>query len=271
MVQSRSARATVLGLSALFLLAVVATYTLFAVFVPAANRTRIFYIVLSIVCGAELVVFAHLAHSRLARTGTPSATRPVRTQVNFLILVWFVLTLLTAAIAGNPQEGQEVNAYKVLAIYFVLTVIFFMAAYALYSKDVEVAAVDRQLAAERRSLQLNVPDIEQAMRALEELGRQHADHAVLADRVRKRMDTIRNALEGVLVSGGSLQDSRDEQVQKWTTQMEQEITQLISLCGGASRMAADQVGEALGRIANQADTILATLRRRERSALADGE
>ena len=249
--QSVSIHRTLLWMSLFFLLAALATYATFAAFVAGPDRRTTFYVAVSLVCAAELVLFAHMAHSRLARAGVPTASRAGRIQVNVLILVWLVLTIIAATVMANPAKADTIYSDRVLAVYLVLTFLFFLGVYGIYTRDIEISKVDRQLVAQRRILQLNVPDIEQVMRAVEELGRQHADQAVLADRVRKRVDTVRSALEGLLVGAHALDSEQGAEVENCDSQIIQQVTQLIGLPGGASKTAGDQVAKILSEIASR--------------------
>jgi hypothetical protein len=242
-------------------LGVLVTCAVFAVFVPGPERGKTFYIAASIVCCAVVAFFAHLTHSRLAVRGVPTATPPARIQVQFLSLLWLVSAIIAAAVAADPKHADTFYADRVFMIYLVLTILSFVGAYFIYTKDIEVEDEDRGLAEERRDILFNVPDIETVMHTVQEAGRQHPEHALLADRACKRLDTVRSALESILVSA-----TASAQGQNWNAEIAGQITKLISL----SRLPGDaaETSKALDDIARQADVILSVVRKRERALMA---
>lgn len=266
MSQSRPIVGHVLWLFILFALCSAVTCIAFLVFVPGPDRGMTFYVAMSIVVTAELVLFAHLTHSRLAKAGAPTASAATRIQVHGLIFIWLILTIIAAVFAVRRDTADTFTADKILAIYLILTFVFFAATYFLYSRDIEIEKVDRELVSQRRRIQVNVPDIEQIIRAVDDLGQRHTEHALLCDKVSKKLDTLRSGIEGVLVSEQALENPQNEG-QDWNLELERQISQLTSLSEGASTATAEQVSELLNKIASQAEAVIVTLRRREQSLM----
>lgn len=260
MAATRSIGSTLLWFALLALLGVLVTCAVFAVFVPGPERGKTFYVAASIVCCAVITFFAHLTHSRLASRGVPTATPPVRIQVQFLIFIWLIAAIIAAAVAANPEHADTFYSDRVFMVYLVLTFLFFMAAYFVYTKDIEVDAEDRDLAQERRDVQFNVPDIETVMHAVQDTARQHPEHAVLADRVYKRLDTVRSALEGILVSV-----TAGDQGPHWNAEIAGQVTKLVSLSNLPGDRA--EVLKALDEIDRQAGVILSVVKKRERDLM----
>lgn len=260
---SSSASATIFWYSLLFLFGAAVTCAAFAVFVSGPDRTTTFYVAQSVVIAAELTFFAHLLHSKLVKAGAPSASRATRIQVQVLIFIWFLLSVIVGAVIAHPKNADTVFADKVLVIHLILTFIFFASTYFLYAKDIEVERADRQLAQERKAIQLNMPDVERVMGAVAELGAQHAAHAVLADRVGKKLDRVRSELDSTLVSERGL--DRPEEAQEWNARIEKEVSELVRLSGEVAAATAEQAPAILNDISEKAEDVLSTLRRREQS------
>jgi hypothetical protein len=263
MAQQRSVGATLFWLSLLFLLAAAVTCAAFAVFVPGPDRGKTFYVALSIVVAAELVFFAHLAHSALARAGVPTASAATRFHVHGLILLWFVLAVVTAIIAADPDRADTLAADRVLVVYLILTFLFFAAAYFVYSRDLQVEEADREVAAERKHVAAQAVDVEQVMATVRQLGRAHAECALAADGVVKKLDIVRSELEGALVS----ERGPDPGEEDWDGRLTQQLTELVGVSSSAAAAPAEKVPDMLTRIAGQADAILATMKQRERSLM----
>lgn len=262
MTQSRSAVSTLMWLCLFFLLGALVTWAAFSVFIPRPDRGMTFYISLSLVCATEFIFFAHLAHSKLAEAGVATTSTATRIQVHVLIFIWFLLTVIAAAIASSPTRADTAAADKVLVIHLILTFLFFAGAYFLYAKDIELEKVDTRLEQERRKTRLNVHEIEAVIREVDGLGRRHGTHAVLADRLCKKLDSVRTGLEAAFVSERELTE-QGEGGEGWAAQIERQVAQLVSLSREASTLAPDVVPERLGSLAEQADAILDTLRERE--------
>jgi hypothetical protein len=263
---SHSVRSVLFWYFVLFLLAAAVTCAAFFVFVPGPDRKLTFYVALSLVVAAEFVFFSHLLHSRLAEMGLPTATSATRAQVQGAIAIWFIATVVLAVLAVNPDRADTFTADRLLVIDLILTFLLFACAWFLYSRDVEVQQVTADLVEERESIQVKIPDLEEAVRAVADAGRKHAEHAVAADRVAKKLDTVRSAIEGALVSERALAgDDRD-----WASKIQGQVVQLSELSGKAGGADADQVADALERVAKQAEEVLATLKRRDKSLISGG-
>ena len=264
MVGSRSVGATVLWLSLLFLMAAVVTAAVFTVFVAGPDRGMTFYVCLGLVVAAEMVFFSHLLHSRLAQAQAGSATSATRIQVQGLIFVWFVLTVIAAAVAASPSRADALAADRVLVIDFILTFLFFGVAYALYARDREVEAANVELHERRRQIQANAEPVREVLEIVSQLGRRHAAHAVLADQVHKKVDMVRAQLEAALVSERTAQQVASEQA----SQVAPQVARLVELAGRAKSVSEEEAPGALQEIAAQCETLLGLLRRRERAVEA---
>lgn len=269
MAPNQSARRPLLGLILIFLLAAVVTYVVFAAFVAGPDRGTTFYVALSLVISAEFVFFAFLAHSKLVHAGVVTAGAATRHQVLALIFVWFVLSAIAGGIISHPENADSIFSDRVLAIHLVLTFLFFAAAYFMYTKDVEVGRVDAALVKERSKIQRIVPDIEDVMEAVTNLGRRQSEHAVQADRVRKKLDTIRTGLELALFSERSVTEGTGIG-HDWNAQIEEQIERLMRSSEQAAKATSETATEVLQGIADQTDAVLKTLKLRERSLTQRG-
>jgi hypothetical protein len=236
---------------------ILATCSVFSVMIPGPERGMTYYMAAGIVCVGILVFFAHLAHAKLAASGVPSATPPTRIQVQFLIALWVVFAVIAAGVAAHPKHADTFYADRVFMVYLALTFLFFVAAYFLYSKDVEVEAVSRELVEERRGLTAQLPDIEALLVAVRRVGDRFPDQAVAADRIARKVETARSAVEGVCVSStaafpesGNLNDDL--------------IGQIVLLAGMSEIPAdGDQAAHALARISDQADAVVTAAKKRQ--------
>jgi hypothetical protein len=267
MAQSRPVAATLLWLCLLSFLAALVTAAAFYVFIPGPDREDqgrklTFYVAMGLIIGAEFVFFSHLAFSKVAEARGGEVSTATRFQVQGAIVLWLLATVVAAVMAVDPERSGTIKADKILVIDLILTFLFFAFAYFMYSKDIEVGRSARQLAAARNRVQLCVPDLEQVMRAVGELGRQFPEHAVLADQTGKKVDTVRSALEGVVVSERGL---GGEALQQIEAQIQQQIDQLSSLSRGLTQTSSGPVPQALRGIGEQAEAILTLVRRRERA------
>jgi hypothetical protein len=262
--ESKSNVSTIGWLSVLFAIGAAVTCALFLVFVPGPERGMTFYVAMSIVVAVELVLFAHLAYSRLARAYPPGPSRAIRLEIHALIIIWLVVTIITTIFAVRPENADTFTADKILVIYLLATFLFFLAAYFLYSNSIEVEKTDAKLVAERRSITSKTPDIEHAIRLIEEIGRLYAEHSILADSTCKKLNTLRSNIESVFVSERALsQNSGDRR--DWNSQLEKLVSELISLSDSASIAVSEDIPELLKMIASKAEVILVTLRKRRES------
>lgn len=270
MAQPRPVAATLLWLCVLFFLAAAVTAAAFFVFVPGPDRADegrmlTFYVAMSLVIAAEFMFFAHLAFSKVAEARGGEVSTATRFQVQGMIVLWLVATIVAAVLSVDPERAGTIKADKILIIDLILTFFFFAFAYFMYGKDVEVGRATRALAAERSRVQISVPDLEQVIRAVADLGRRLPEHAVAADQAGKKVDTVRSALEGAIVSERAL---GEEALRQMDAQIQQQIDQLAGLARGLAQAASDQVPQALRGIGEQAEAILTSARRRERALMS---
>jgi hypothetical protein len=261
---SKSNASTIGGMCVLSALGAAVTCAMFLVFVPGPERGMTFYVAMSIVVTAELVLFAHLAYSRLARAHPPGPSRATRLEVHALILLWLIAAIITAVFAVRPENADTFTADKILVIYLLVTFLFFLAAYFLYGNSIEIERTDAQLVAERRIVTSKAPDIEHIIRAVERIGRRNTEHAMLADRVGKKLDTLRSGLDSAFVSERALGQPTNSG-QDWNSQLEKQVSQLVSLSDSASEVASEKIPELLDNIASKAESVMVVLRRREES------
>lgn len=264
MSNSNSVVSTIGWLFLFFAIGAAVTCAVFLVFVPGPQRGMTFYIVMSIVVAAELVLFAHLAYSRLAREYPPGPSRAIRLEVHALILLWLIVTIIIAIFAVRPENADTLASDKILVIYLLATLLFFLATFFLYSNSIEIEKTDIQLVAEREIVTSKAPDIEQVIRAVEDIGRRYSEHVILVDSTNKKLNTLQINIESVFVSERAINQQTSD-VQKWNSQLEQQITDLISLSDSTSTIASDKVPELLNKITSKAESALSTLRNRERS------
>lgn len=253
--------ATLFGHGIVGVVGVLVICCVFAVFVPGPERGPTFYVAAGIVCAAWLTLFIHLAHSKLAARGVPTASPPTRILISFLAIIWLVAAVLAAIFALDPERADTMAADRVFMIYLVLAFLFFAAAYFIYSKDIEVEAEDREVAKARRNIQFNIPDVESVMRSVDAAGDEFPEQAALVERVHRKLDSLRIALEGVLVSA-----SAGDQLRSWDTEISEQITELIRL--GNLPQDEKEIPDKLEAIARHADLIMVTVGKRERAMMA---
>lgn len=259
--QPRSMLSSILWMFLLFLFGACVTCAVFCVFVMGPERGMTFYFALGLVIAAEFVLFLHLANPG-ARAGGTSSSPATRYMAQGAIFIWFILTLIVAAFAVHPSRADTIASDKILIIDLILTFFLLVCLYAIYAKDLQIGQINQALADERAEIQFDIPALEEVMRFANELGGKHKEHAVLADRVRKKIDTVRSAIDGVMVSESAL--TSDSGGEDWPRKIQEQIAKLVGF-SSESDMNSEQAQEALDKTAKQADTILSTLKQRERS------
>lgn len=251
---------TLLGYSLLALAAILVTCAAFAVFVPGPDRGTTFYVALSVVCAAELVLFAHLAHSALARWATASELGAVRIQVHVLIAVWLLLAIVAAVIISHPENQDTLFADRVLIVYLIVTFCFFAATYFLYSKHFELAKASQHLATERNAVQQFIADIDDVLEAVRQMGERQPDQAIAADRTQKKLETVRSDITSVVVS--ERQARGGVETQGWLDRFAEEVDKLAQVARDRlGSEAADPAG-VLAEIEKQVEVIRRHLRSR---------
>ena len=263
MTPSRSVGSILLWLALLFLLGAAVTAGVFFVFVAGPDRHITFYVVLSLVIAAEFVFFAHLAHSKLAHAGISTASTPVRFQVHSGILIWFILTVVAASYATSPERADTFTSDKILVIYAALTFVFFLFSYFMYSRSMETEKLDRGVIEEKARIQAHVPDVSEALRAVQEAGRRFPEHALIADKTTKKVDIARTAIQSAVVSERA--QTNGLKADEWLQQVEQNVVQLNDISKELAAIPSEQLPDLLNRVAEHSDAILAALRRREQS------
>jgi len=261
---SKSSISTIGGISVFFAVGAVVTCALFLVFVPGPERGITFYVAMCIVITAELVLFTHLAYSRLARAFPPGPSRAIRLEVHALILLWLIAAIITAILAVRPENTDTFTADKIFVIYLLVTFLFFVAAYFLYSNSIEIEETDAQLVAERKDITSKAPDIDHVIRAVEDIGHRNAEYSVQVDRVWKKLNTLRSNIESAFVSERTLSQPASS-VHDWSSQLEQQVSQLVTLSDSASTITPEKVPELLDNIVSKAESIITTLQKRENS------
>jgi hypothetical protein len=261
---SRGVGAVVLWLSLLFLLGVAVTAAVFCVFIPGPERGMTFYAAFSLVVTVEFVFFAHLAQAKLARVRGSAVSDPVRYQVQGAIVLWFIATVVIAALALDPKRADTLVADRILVIDLVLAFAFFSAAYFLYAKSGEVGRAKRELAAARSGIQQWAPELQLLMSAVAELGHRWPEHAVDADRTAKRVDAVRAAVEGVLVSERSLGGD----AQEVENSVQERLSALAALARPLAEASADQTPQLLAGVRRQADEAMTAMQKRERAIVS---
>jgi len=254
----------VLWLCLLFVIGVAATAAVFCVFVPGPERGMTFYVVFSMVVTAEFVFFAHLAQSKLAQLRGSTVSAPVRYQVQGAIVLWFIATAVTAALALDPKRADTMAADRILVIDLVLAFVFFACAYFLYAKSDEVGRVTQEMAAARKRIQGWAPELQQLISAIGELGCRFPQRAEEADRTAKKVDTVRSAVEGVLVSERTTSSSADEVENR----VRERLSALVGLAQGIAEVPDDQTSQLLAKIRRFADDAMAALQARERALIS---
>jgi len=261
-VPSRSSGATLLWLSLIFLFAAAITATIFLVFIPEPDRGMTFYVVLSLVIAAELVLFSHLAYNRLAETD-PTVSTAARIQVQGLVVIWFIATVIIAAYATSQPRADTLASDKLLLIDLVITFLFFLAAAAIYGRSREVEEADQSITAKRVELRTRARDIDQVLLAVDQLGAREQQHAALAAGVRKKLELTRTSLESTFVSSrvADAQGSDGEFVMR----LDEEVEKLLSLSASAATVPVPMAAELLNKIGGQAEALTRLIRQHDRS------
>ena len=256
----RSVFSSLIWLFLLFLFGAGVTWAVFSMFILGPERGMTYYFALSIVIAAEFVIFLHLANPG-ARAGGKASSPATRYMAQGGIFVWFILTLIVAAFAVSPSRADTAAADKILLIDLVLTFVLLVFLYVIYAKDFEIGGITQQLADERANIQFDIPALEQVMRFTTDIGQQHSEHAALSDRVGKKVDTVRSAIDGVMVSESAMLQGKGGD---WPARIQEQISELVGNFDDVD-ISSDQALERLNNISKQADTILTTLRQRERA------
>jgi len=245
----------------LFTIGAAATCVVFFVFIPGPERGMTFYVSISMVVAAEFILFSQLLHSKLVKTGAPTASPATRIQVFTLIFIWLLLTIIGAAVAVNPSYADTLTADRILTVYIVFTFLFYLGAYFLYNRDIKVEESTRALKEERREYTSKIPAIEEAITIVSDLGRRESDYAEQCDTIAKKLNTLRSSLEAIPVSERAMEESEDNQ-KDWQNQFEQKLSQLMSPVQSLSESTNDQVQESLNTIAVTVESIIVLLKRR---------
>ena len=263
---SRSSSTALMWLFLLFLFGAAVTYVVFSVFVPEPDRGMTFYVTLGLVIGAELIFFLHLTTPSIARSSGGIVSPVTRYMAQAAIFVWFIASVIVAAFALRPANADTITADKIILIDLVLMFFLCVFLYAIYTKGANVTQVNREIGDQRAGYDSSVPELENLMRFANELGKTHSEHAVLAERASKKIDTVKSALSGIIISERKL-DSHD--TQDWHQKIQAQIAELNTSYTKES-LTAEQTRETLEKIGKQAEAITETLKLRERSLAAKG-
>jgi len=261
MTPPRSIIPSLLGMFLLFIFGAVVTCAVFFVFIPGPDRGMTFYFALSLLVAVEFVFFIHLANPGLERAGAKVSSPATRYMVIGAIFIWFILTLIVAALAVSPARADTMAADKILIVDLIITFLLFAFIYFMYTKDLEVGQIDQKLVSERRAIQSDIPALEKMMKFAVDLGGQFPEHAVLSDRIGKKVDTVRTALTGISTMEHTPAEEKDKL--EWQLKIHDEITQLVNLAGRPGQ-SSGQALETLNEIGKQTEKILVTLQGRDR-------
>lgn len=264
MATSRAAGPVVLWLCLLFVLGALATAAVFCVFIPGPERGMTFYAAFSLVVTAEFVFFAHLAQSKLLQIRGSAVSAPVRYQVQGAIVLWFIASVIVAVLALDPERADTAIADRILVIDLVLAFLFFAAAYFLYAKSGEVGRATQELAANRMQIQQWAPQLQRLMSAVSELGHRCPEQAEEAYRTAKRVDAVRTAVEGALVSERNIGVDSEES----ENSVQKHLSTLAGFAQSLAEASAEQAPQLLAQVRQHADDAMTALRARERAIVS---
>ncbi|MFH0965819.1 MAG: hypothetical protein V2A58_17620 [Planctomycetota bacterium] len=195
MSNGQSARTAVIWLSVMFLAAAIITILAFLTAVSPADRHRPFYIWMAVACAAEFVLFAWTANWSVSRRSPGTITGATRIMIHVLIVIWFLVTLVTAFVATHPRQEQSYYNDRIAIAYAAFTLLFFFGSYLLYAKDLVIQREDRIAQADRLELRAHVADVEEVAQSLRRIADRNPDSAVAIDRLLKRLDAVRTGLD----------------------------------------------------------------------------
>jgi hypothetical protein len=107
---------------------------------------------------------------------------------------WFIAAIPLAAIGGLWPRSSRFHDI-IAELFAIVTFLALLAASKVYAKDLEIIAEDAATQPERVELQVWVTAVDQARDDLRRFGLQHADQMVAVDRLVKKLDAVRTALQ----------------------------------------------------------------------------
>jgi len=261
--QERTSNSVILWLSVIFFLVTFVTGTIFFILTNEPSRGQLFYMAMTMVITAELVLFAHIAHTQLENRNHYKATYVTRLQINRLIFLWLVATVVTAFLVLSTGIIGPASSGFIFISYSVLTLLFFIFTYMVYSHDLDVSSVNREIVRKQERLQVNIEPLEEIMHIVKQLGNLFANQAFLADKIQKKLEIIRNTLSSPMISERNLAN-QDEY--NWVQTVKEEIEQLHQYGNLNNQITSEESKEKLEQIAVQSEKILALLQQQSKIA-----
>ncbi len=211
-------------MAVIFLLVAVLTITAFLAFGEPilSERGSGFYIWMTVVCAAELVLFAWTANWYFSSQSSKKVSGAVVIIIHVMIVIWVIGTIYTASamtsrktiekftkgvvdiveehlpygVAGQKTDESDANRFNdpIAFLYMGFTLIFFIGAVFLYTADMAHQEKDYITQTERKNVSVRVPDTEFASSTLKKACAVYPDSAVRIDRLAKRIEGISTSL-----------------------------------------------------------------------------
>ncbi len=261
---------TLVWTSVLFLLASLIIVAIFLTAVPPSGRNTGFYVWLATLCMATFVCFAWTTNYTISRRTGRRASGAVMVMVHFLIVLWFIITVILAFVGAkwSAESGRYTDTLGLM--YAALTFMFLLGASALYRRDLAVQQEDRVTQVQRVRLQVHTEEVNQVCYDLRKWANENADHTVAVDRLVKKLEGVRTSLDfsppGKI---GTLEESDGRNVHEINNKIVTVLEELKSRLAELQRGSSDPA-ERLAGIDNITNRIESLLRQRQQQLLIGG-
>ncbi len=179
----------------IFFLIALVTIIAFLTVVGPESRDPTFYIWLSIVCAAELIIFVWSEGWVIEKRAGRRVSGAARITVNAMIGIWLLITIVVAFTMTAAPKGRYQD--YVSLIYLVLTLLFLIGASTLYARDLGMQDEAAATQMERFQLRAHAFDVFQARQALRRMAASNPELVSRIDRLSKRLDGINTSLDYV--------------------------------------------------------------------------
>jgi len=261
-------RATLVWLAIPFLILVMLTIAVFLTFSSPESRDKFFYLWLIVACTAEYVFFAWAANRLLRRHMGRSVSGATQLTIYVMIVIW--LALILGATFLMAQDAVPANRYsdKIALACAILTFLFLAGAIMLYAQDMRISGETARTMSARADLRIRTRDINFACDALRDAQSKNPDHAVDLDRLVKRLDAARTAMDYAPPS--KLETAEDDGASQVYDVNRRIIAEVSMLRQSAERLrdGARNVKKEIENVRSEIDNIESMLRERQQILLS---
>jgi len=256
----------IVWLAIMCLAAVGITVGIFCLLVPVPSREAPFYFAVSLLCAAELVGFAWLANYRLSRHFRIRVGGATQITIHFLIVVYFVLTLVFALVLAPSAEDSRRFFNGVTLAYAAFVFILLFGAGMLYAKDINLRGEAAEIRGESRGLKVMQVDVERLCGALRESASANPGDAARVERVVKKIEALRTSLE--YAPGGkpgTLEEESERSVSDVNEKIAGQLNELMQ--GAAAAGGGERLADKLDAIESVVNNIEMLLKERQQQLL----